>query len=345
MPFRRKSPTAASVAAFAAPAPAVAALALVALATSGSPAVSDVGSRGVTDTSATLYARVNPNGARTRYYFQYGFSTAYGDATKLGSAGSGTKAVAESASLKGLLPGTTYHFRVVATNSHGETISADHSLRTHGQTPPLAETGGAVRVSPSGATLTGIVNPQGAATSYFFQYGTTLSYGTQTAFQTLPEGDTPVLVSAPLAGLEPGTWFFYRLVAFHGTAESFGQAEIFMTEPAHRPRPLVRAHTSPRHARRAPFRLTTSGRIIGPARIPAGYACAGSVRIRVFRGRARLSTVTVPVQPNCAFSAVTTLKRRGSSRRRVRVRVFARFQGNGYLAPRTVGAGRVLLGS
>jgi hypothetical protein len=74
--------------------------------------------------SATLNGTVNPNGIATTYYFQWGLTSSYGNTTSTQSAGSGTSNVAVSADLTGLVPKTTYHYRLVATNSIGTSYGA-----------------------------------------------------------------------------------------------------------------------------------------------------------------------------------------------------------------------------
>jgi NHL repeat len=70
----------------------------------------------VTSTSATLAARINPEGASTSYRLQYGTSTAYGH-TFTGNAGAGTEFVAIGGyHLQELAPNTTYHYRIVTEN-------------------------------------------------------------------------------------------------------------------------------------------------------------------------------------------------------------------------------------
>ncbi len=76
-------------------------------------------------TTATLGGSVNPNGTATTYVFQYGPSaTDYTQQTTSQSAGSGTSDTPVSASLTALSPGTTYHYRLVATSSAGTTNRA-----------------------------------------------------------------------------------------------------------------------------------------------------------------------------------------------------------------------------
>jgi hypothetical protein len=83
----------------------------------------------VTEQSATLTGSVNANGVPTIYWFEYGPTTAYGSATPATDAGSGG-AVAATATVGGLTPATTYHYRLVATNSGVTTKGADRTFST-----------------------------------------------------------------------------------------------------------------------------------------------------------------------------------------------------------------------
>lgn len=88
-------------------------------------------------TSVTLGARINPNGSPTTYRFEYGPTAAYGTAVAEASAGSGSAAAVFFEPIAGLQPGTTYHFRVVATNATGTAVSADRTFTTRdGGDPP-----------------------------------------------------------------------------------------------------------------------------------------------------------------------------------------------------------------
>jgi hypothetical protein len=82
---------------------------------------------------------------------------------------------------------------------------------------PAVKTG-AVRQQGASVTLLGTINPRGAATTYYFQYGATLAYGKQTTPATLPAGTTVVKIGQPAPGILPG--WHYRLVA----SNSFGPA-------------------------------------------------------------------------------------------------------------------------
>src|SRR5207302_596193 len=84
----------------------------------------------VTSSSAQLNGTVTPNGLSTTWWFEYGTTTAYGSSTSIGSLPAGYTATAVMASLTGLLPSKTYHFRLVATNSLGTVYGADKSFKT-----------------------------------------------------------------------------------------------------------------------------------------------------------------------------------------------------------------------
>ena len=90
-------------------------------------------------TTATLNARINPNGEATSYRFEYGQTAAYGSVAPAidASAGDGKVSAIFSEQIAGLESNTTYHFRVVASNVHGTTESPDHTFVTRpDSTPP-----------------------------------------------------------------------------------------------------------------------------------------------------------------------------------------------------------------
>jgi hypothetical protein len=305
----------------------------VALAAS-SPSVSTGATTKIGDTSVVLNGTINPNGHATQYSFTYGPTTAYGTTTSTRTLKGGTKAVAVSRTITGLLPGTTYHYRLDAGNSGGLVAGADRIFTTTGHPPASVVTGGAVSVGKTSATPTGVINPQGAPTTWVIQYGLTASYGLQNFAATLPALTTPVTVSAQLPGLAPATLFHYRIVAYHGSISSAGADATFFTEPAKRPVPRMSAHTSPGRDRRSPYAFTTSGSLGGAGFIPAAQRCTGNVGVRYYNGRRQLAFVVAPVQSDCRFSVGASF-RRLHSRAPARLRVTVDFRGNGYVAPVT----------
>jgi hypothetical protein len=110
---------------------AVATLALPARALSASPpAVFTGDARAVSYGSATLAGAVNPRASNTTYYFQYGPTRAYGAQTPVADIGAGTATAKVSAAVSGLLPVTTYHYRLIAVNATGAATGADRTFKT-----------------------------------------------------------------------------------------------------------------------------------------------------------------------------------------------------------------------
>jgi hypothetical protein len=107
----------------------------------GAPNVTTGGVTARTTTTVTIHGRVDPNGAATRYYFQFGTTRAYGGTTTVTNAGSGASAKGVSAALTGLAPATRYHYRLIAENRFDIRRGEDKTFKTARQ--PLGLTLGA----------------------------------------------------------------------------------------------------------------------------------------------------------------------------------------------------------
>jgi CSLREA domain-containing protein len=144
------------------------------------PVLSTRAASGVSKTAATLNATVTPNTlkpAAAVYHFEWGTTAAYGNSTpsSITATGSGSNAV--SAILTGLLPDTTYHFRIVATNADGgSTTGADQTFRTAPNPPAkpiitrLGRTNGVFAVGPTVTPISGVTaakrHPRGTVFSF-----------------------------------------------------------------------------------------------------------------------------------------------------------------------------------
>lgn len=100
------------------------------------PIISAPSASNVTASGVTLTAAINPGGAATAYSFQYGTNIAYGLTTATSNLSSGTNSIIVSNNIGGLIPGTLYHCRVVATNSAGTTNTSDATFTTKALVPP-----------------------------------------------------------------------------------------------------------------------------------------------------------------------------------------------------------------
>jgi len=128
------------------------------------PTVATQAATGVTIQAATLRGTVNPRGLATTYVFQYGPTAAYGAQTAPASLAAGAAAVRVTGAAAALVPATTYHFRLVATNATGTSVTADRTFRTPAQTLRVALGATPNPTSFGGpTTLVGTVTGTGAA--------------------------------------------------------------------------------------------------------------------------------------------------------------------------------------
>jgi hypothetical protein len=190
---------------------------------------------------ATLDGVVNPGGVQlTSCSFEYGTSTAYGQSAACvpaaGSIPADSSEHAVSADIVGLAADTTYHFRLRAGNENGVSSGSDQEFTTLG--PGLHETSSS-NVGSASATLNANIDPNNAATTYYFQYGTSAGYGSETPVPAgvVGSGKGDVEVSQHVQGLISGTVYHYRVVVLSEPAagEPFMEAgpdETFTTQGA-----------------------------------------------------------------------------------------------------------------
>jgi streptogramin lyase len=215
--------------------------------TQGAPLVTTGEAQAITRTTATLSGTVNPTGVETSYYFAYISEAGYRAALANGAAGAGgdpyiegeTTAPLSSSSDETLvvaptpagemLPGTTYHYALVAKNVLGLTIGPDRTLTTLPGTPPIVSTGGVSAVSQNSATLSGTVATNSLQTEYGFEIGTEPgNYGPATGLGSIGGAQTEA-VALTLGELQPGTTYYYRVTASNADGSSYGESETFTT--------------------------------------------------------------------------------------------------------------------
>jgi DNA-binding beta-propeller fold protein YncE len=92
----------------------------------------------VTEVSATLHGKVNPQGGTVSdCHFEYGTSISYGQSIPCSTAvGPVTTDVTQKRVLAGLSPATTYHFRLVVTTNAGSAEGDDGEFTTLAPPPP-----------------------------------------------------------------------------------------------------------------------------------------------------------------------------------------------------------------
>jgi NHL repeat/WD40-like Beta Propeller Repeat len=186
----------------------------------------------VSATSMTLSGKVNPDGSEVAECdFEYGTSEEYEHAVpceqKPDEIGSGTVLTEVHAQIKGLLGGTTYHFRLVATKGT-TTVPGDDAQAPTLTTPVVANAQAPLLgVTASSAQLRATVDPEGLQVDRcVFEYGTSASYGKKAlceqSLEAIGAGSEPVAVSAQISGLEANTTYHWRLVATNENGSSLG---------------------------------------------------------------------------------------------------------------------------
>lgn len=140
--------------------------------------------------AATLVAPVDPNGQNTTYQFEYG--TASGSYTNkvpipAESVGNGYSQVTVKNKISGLTPGTAYYFRVTASNASGTVNGSEMPFLSSNH--PGFQMQAPSEIWRKAAQLNATLEPHGLTTKYWFEYGTTASYGSKTAVkETTSEG-------------------------------------------------------------------------------------------------------------------------------------------------------------
>jgi hypothetical protein len=100
------------------------------------PFVTTGAASGVGASSATISGTIDPRGFQSAYEFDLGVDTSYGSRI-FGTGGSeGLETV--SLALGSLTPGTTYHYRLCASNLDGTACGSDQTFSTPGSSFPLA---------------------------------------------------------------------------------------------------------------------------------------------------------------------------------------------------------------
>ena len=206
------------------------ALAFASVALAAAPTATTGPATVVGSTSATVGGSVDPHGQATTWWVEYGTSTSYGSKTAAANAGAGPAAVSVSVNVAGLKAGTTYHYRVVANNAAGTSRGGDAVFTT--LVPPDVTTGAASSISASSATLNGTVDANGRSTTYYFDYGTSTSYGSKSGSKSAGSATSAQAAATGISGLVAGRTYHFRIVATSDAGTAVGKDATFTTSSA-----------------------------------------------------------------------------------------------------------------
>jgi len=191
------------------------------------PIAISVNATAITGISATLNGIVNPNSLLTTYYFEWGTSMLYGNTSSSMNAGSGSTNQHVTADITGLVAGTTYHFRIVASNSDGTTRSSDLSFTPGGiELSTIAVTGVTISNALSGGSIT--TDGGLPVTARGVCWSTTpnpLAAGNHTN-----DGTGIGTYTSTITTLSPSTVYYLRAYATNASKTYYG-SEISFTTP------------------------------------------------------------------------------------------------------------------
>ena len=192
--------------------------------TPAAPFVTSSAASSLTSTGATLNGSVVGNGdlggTSTTVVFQYSLNSDMSSPTEISPTSNATIAGGDastssvSKALTGLQTGSTYYFRVKATNNYGTNYGSILNFTLTGA--PSVSTQSATSVSTTTATLNGTVNANAdATTSIVFNWGTSSGSLTNTlsVTPTSVSGNTNTTVIGNLTGLTQNTTYYYKLTA------------------------------------------------------------------------------------------------------------------------------------
>jgi hypothetical protein len=197
-----------------------------------------------TSSSAVMFGEVNPENAKTEYFFEYGPGKTLAECPngvrKEACPGVASTTVLEAETygaigttveVTGLQPVATYHYRLVAVNAKGE-AAVEGAFSTGPAPVPRTMTGEPSAIGTTSATISGTVDPDGQPATYAFELG--VYKGAETRYGVVFSGPAgagivPVEKTLTLTGLQPGTTYAYRIKIASGYGAATGETMTFTT--------------------------------------------------------------------------------------------------------------------
>jgi hypothetical protein len=183
----------------------------------------------VNSLDATVNGRVIPSGSLTTAWFEWGTDQTFGtfSTTPAQRVNSGITTQLVSDHLTGLSNGTTYYFRIAASDGTGTFRGTVSSFTPSSELS--VTTLAANSINSLDTTVSGMITPKGTATTAWFEFGTDQGFGTYSATtaQPIPAGTSSQIVTDHLTNLSNETTYYFRIAAsdgsdtYRGTVSSF----------------------------------------------------------------------------------------------------------------------------
>lgn len=198
------------------------------------PTVNTNAANNIGTTYATLNGLVNSNGSTNiSAWFEWGINSNYGNQTPKNFYGN-TSSTNFNYALGGLQPNTTYYFRAAAQSNNGQIVyGSQMAFTTTGNiidtgTLPNVTTYSASEIGANYATLNGYVNPNGYATTRWFEWSTTNAFLSNSTV-VISQGTQPGNISQYLPNLSPNTIYYFRAAARNNYGTVYGNVLSFVT--------------------------------------------------------------------------------------------------------------------
>jgi hypothetical protein len=132
----------------------------------------------------------------------------------------------------GLLYNTNYEVKLIAVNAGGEATQTQ-TFKTAAVAPEV-ESRPVGTFTDATAIIGGSVDPNGSATSYTIEYAANAAFSSPLSVPATHDaaagsGQTPVVVSQPLGGLEPDSTYYFRITATNAIGSVVSAVQSFQT--------------------------------------------------------------------------------------------------------------------
>jgi DNA-binding beta-propeller fold protein YncE len=190
--------------------------------------------------SVTVNGTVVSKGAAETNTIQFEYTTRSGHGVTVvtvpSTCSSSGASCSVSANLTELSPNTTYHYRLAASNIHGQE-NTEGTFTTSAEVPSI-DGESALLATQTSALLAGRINPEHDETTYHIEYGPDTKYGTSLPVPdaVVGSGYEDINVQQDATGLQPDMTYHFRLVATNSAGPpAYGQDETFTTAAATSP--------------------------------------------------------------------------------------------------------------